>query len=142
MNELVKSENEIVNVEPERNNELTYCSIVCKTNEERKNLFNALEQADVLLNDVVGTEFELNNVYIHRYERINEETGEVEPKVRIILFDSEGKSYACGSFRIFNILRRMIEVFGTPDVWEHPLKVRVVKKDIKDNKKMLSLELI
>lgn len=142
MNEIIKTENEIVNAEPERNNELTYCSIVCKTNEERKNLFNALEQADVLLNDVVGTEFELNNVYIHRYEKINEETGEVEPKVRIILFDTEGRSYACGSFGIFNILRRMFEVFGTPNHWEQPLKVRVVKKDIKDNKKMLSLELI
>lgn len=142
MNELVKSENEVVNTELEINNEMRYCSIICKTNEERKNLFNALEQADVLLNDVVGTEFELKDVYIHRYERINEETGEVEPKVRIILFDTEGKSYACGSFGIFNILSRMFEVFGTPSQWEQPLKVRVVKKDIKDNKKMLSLELI
>lgn len=142
MNELIKSENEIVNTETERNSDSTYCSIVCKTNEERKNLFNALEQADVLLNDVVGTEFELKDVYIHSYERVNEETGEVEPKVRIILFDSEGKSYACGSFGIFNILVRMFEVFGTPNKWEQPLKVRVVKKDIRDNKKMLSLELI
>lgn len=142
MNEIIKSENEIVNTETERNSESTYCSIVCKTNEERKNLFNALEQADVLLNDVVGTEFELKDVYIHRYERVNDETGEVEPKVRIILFDSEGKSYACGSFGIFNILGRMFEVFGTPNRWEQPLKVRVVKKDIHDNKKMLSLELL
>lgn len=142
MNEIIKSENKIVNAETERNNELTYCSIICKNNEERKNLFNALEQADVLLNDVVGTEFELKDVYIQRYEKINVETGEVEPKVRIILFDSEGKSYACGSFGIFNILRRVFEVFGTPDQWEHPLKVRVIKKDIHDNKKMLSLELI
>lgn len=142
MNEIIKTENEIVNAEPERNNELTYCSVMCKNMEERKNLFNALEQADVLLNDVVGAEFELKDVYIHRFERINEETGEVEPKVRIILFDSEGKTYACGSFGIFNILCRMFEVFGTPNQWEQPLKVRVVKKDIKDNKKMLSLELI
>lgn len=142
MNEIIKTENEIVNVESERNSESSYCSVVCKTNEERKNLFNALEQADVLLNDVVGTEFELKDVYIHKYERINDETGEVEPKVRIILFDSEGKSYACGSFGIFNILGRMFEVFGTPNRWEQPLKVRVVKKDIHDNKKMLSLELI
>lgn len=142
MNEIIKTENEIVNVESERNSESSYCSIICKTNEERKYLFNALEQADVLLNDVVGTEFELKDVYIHKYEKINEETGEVEPKVRIILFDTEGKSYACGSFGIFNILRRIFEVFGTPDRWEQPLKVRVTKKDIKDNKKMLSLELL
>ncbi len=142
MNEIIKTENEVVNAEPQRDSEMTYCSVICKTNEERKYLFNALEQADVLLNDVVGTEFELKDVYINRYERINEETGEIEPKVRIILFDTEGKSYACGSFGIFNILRRMFEVFGTPNQWEQPLKVRVVKKDIKDNKKMLSLELI
>ena len=138
----MNEKNDIVKIEDEQNNEKTYCSIVCKNSEEKKKLFNALEKADVLLNDVVGTEFELANVYIHKYDKINEETGEVEQKVRIILFDSEGKSYACGSFGIFNILGRMFEVFGTPNTWEEPLKVRVIKKDIKDNKKMLSLEVI
>lgn len=134
--------NEIVTKTENVDTEKTYCSIVCKTNEEKKNLFNALEQADALLNDVVGTEINLTNVYIHRYEKLNEETGEVDPKVRIILFDENGTSYATGSFGIFNIIGRILEVFGTPDTWSEPLKVRVVKKDIQNNRKMLSLELI
>ena len=60
----------------------------------------------------------------------------------LILFDENGASYATGSFGIFNILGRILEVFGTPDTWSEPLKVRVVKKDIQNNRKMLSLELI
>lgn len=135
--------NEII-TQNEKNldSESTYCSIDCKNNEYKKNLFNALEKADALLIDVVGTEINLANVYIHRYGKLNDETGEVEAKVRIILFDENGTSYATSSFGIFNIIGRIFEVFGTPDTWSEPLKVRVVKKDIRDNKKMLSLELI
>lgn len=134
--------NEIINTETERNSESTYCSIDCKNNEYKKNLFNALEKADVLLIDVVGTEINLANVYIHRYGKLNDETGEVEAKVRIILFDENGTSYATSSFGIFNIIGRIFEIFGTPDTWSEPLKVKVIKKEIKNNKKMLSLELI
>ena len=133
-NEIMTNENQ--------NNENVYCSIICKTYEEKKNLFNALEQADILLNDIVGTEIELKDVYVRKYEKINEETGEVENKVRVILFDTEGKSYATGSFGIFNILGRIIEAFGTPDTWSEALKVKVIKKDIDNNKKMLSLEVL
>lgn len=133
--------NEIVNVES-KNNENVYCSVKCKSYEDKKNLFNALEQADILLNDVVGLEFELKDVYVRKYEKINEESGEVESKVRVILFDTEGKSYATGSFGIFNIIGRIIEAFGTPDTWSEPLKVKVIKKDIDNNKKMLSLEVL
>lgn len=133
--------NEIM-INENQNNEKTYCSLVCKTYEERKNLFNALERADVLLNDIVGSEIELKNVYLHKYEKINEETGVVESKVRVLLFDSEGKSYATGSFGIFNIIGRIFEAFGTPDMWGEPLKVKVIKKDIDNNKKMLSLEVL
>ena len=135
---LTKNENENENV----NNEQTYCSIICKSNEERKNLFNALEKADVLLNDVVGTEFNLKDVYLHKYTKLNEETGEVENKCRVLLFDDNGQTYATGSFGIFNIIGRIFEVFGTPDEWEEPLRVKVIKKEIGNNKKMLSLEIM
>ena len=135
--------NEII-TQNEKNldNEKTYCSIVCKNNEDKKNLFNSLEKADALLIDVVGTEINLANVYIHRYDKLNDKTGELESKVRIILFDENGTSYATGSFGIFNIIGRIFEVFGTPDKWSEPLKVKVIKKDIENNRKMLSLELI
>lgn len=124
------------------NNEQTYCSMICKTNDERKHLFNALEQADVLLNDIVGTEFNLKDVYLHKYTKVNEETGEVENKCRVLLFDENGQSYATGSFGIFNVIGRIFEAFGTPNEWEEPLKVKVIKKDIGNSKKMLSLEIL
>lgn len=136
-NEIItKNENENVN------NEQTYCSMICKSNEERKNLFNALEKADVLLNDVVGTELNLKDVYLHKYTKLNEETGEVENKCRVLLFDDKGQTYATGSFGIFNIIGRIFEVFGTPNEWEEPLRVKVIKKEIGNNKKMLSLEIM
>lgn len=124
------------------NNEQTYCSLICKSTEERKQLFNALEKADVLLNDVVGTEINLKDVYIDKYTKIDESTGEQKNKCRILLFDENGQTYATGSFGIFNVLGRIFQAFGTPNEWNEPLKVKVIKKEIGNNKKMLSLEIL
>ena len=73
-------ENQNVNVNEEKR-ELTlfsgltknvYCSKVANTEEEKKELFNALETCDVLLNDCVGTEFELKDIYVEEKEVIDE----------------------------------------------------------------------
>ena len=97
-NELtVKQENLI-------DNEKTFCSVNLQNKEEKKNLFNKLQRADALLNDCVGTEIKLKDVFVSKYSKLNEKTGEVEDKVRIILFDENGMTYATGSFGIYNIL--------------------------------------
>ena len=80
-----------------------YCSKMASTEEEKKELFNALETCDVLLNDCVGTEFELKDIYVEEKEVIDDESGEVKKKYRSILFDTTGKTYATGSYGIYNI---------------------------------------
>ena len=123
-------------------NEKTFCSINLQNMEEKKNLFNKLQRADALLNDCVGTGIKLKHVYISKYNKLNEETGEVEDKVRIILFDENGMTYATGSFGIYNILIEIMSIFGTPNNWSEPLTVKVVKVPIKNNKQILSLEIL
>lgn len=124
------------------NNEKTYCSVNLANIEEKKNLFNKLQRADALLNDCVGTEIKLKDIYVSKYTKLNEETGELEDKVRIILFDESGMTYATGSFGIYNILSEIMGIFGTPNTWSEPLNVKVVKVPIKNNKQILSLEII
>lgn len=144
-------EKEIKNVENEEKRELTifdsenkkiYCSKVIETEEEKKEMFNALESCDILLNDCVNNEIELKDIYIEERQVVDKETGEVKTKFRTILFDVNGQTYATGSYGIYNILSKIVKIYGLPDTWEKPLKVKVAKKPIKDGKSSLTLLLI
>lgn len=144
-------EKEIKNVENEEKRELTifdsenkkvYCSKVIETEEEKKEMFNALESCDIVLNDCVNNEIELKDIYIEERQVVDKETGEVKTKFRTILFDVNGQTYATGSYGIYNILSKIVKIYGLPDTWEKPLKVKVAKKPIKDGKSSLTLLLI
>lgn len=119
-----------------------YCSKVAKTEKEKKELFNALESCDALLNDCVGQEIEIQDIYVEEKQKPDEETGEVVTKYRTILFDKSGQTYATGSYGIYNVMKKIVGIYGFPNTWEKPLKVKVAKKSIKDNKQSLTLILL
>lgn len=121
-NELVSKENSIIKAE---NKDNVYSSMNCETMEEKKILYNALNSCDALVKDVVGSEINLKDFYIERYEKMDDKTGELKPKYRTILFDDEGKSYATGSYGIFNSIQKLILAFGLPNTWKEPIKVKV-----------------
>ncbi len=119
-----------------------YCSMVATTDEEKKKLFNTLESCDVLLNDCVGNEIAIKDIYIEERNVIDEETGELRTKYRTILFDENGQTYATGAYGIYNVLKKIVQIYGTPDLWQEPLKVKVAKKPIGNGKQSLTLILI
>ena len=128
------------------NNDLKiYSSVKANNVEERKNIYNALEKCDVLLNDIVGTEINIKDFYIEERhkEETDESTGEVKTitKYRTILFDTEGKTYATGSYGVYNALRRICMVYGEP-TWSEGVMVRVDKKPIGNGKTQLTLVLV
>lgn len=116
-----------------------YCSKVAETEKEKKELFNALESCDALLNDCEGQEIEIQDVYVEEKQVVDEETGELKTKFRTILFDKSGQTYATGSYGIFNVLKKIVSIYGLPNTWEKPLKVKVAKRPIGNGKKSLTL---
>lgn len=119
-----------------------YCSKVVETESEKKNLFNALESCDALLNDCVGQEIEIEDIYIEEKKVIDKETGELKTKFRTIIFDVSGQTYATGSYGIYNILKKIVQIYGLPNTWEQPLKVKVAKRPIGNGKQSLTLTLV
>ena len=119
-----------------------YCSISAETEESKKQLFNALETCDALLNDCVGQEISLKDIYVEERQVIDEETGEVKNKYRTILFDEDGQTYATGSYGIYNIIRKIVSIYGLPTTWENPIKVKVSKRPIGNGKQSLTLTLL
>ena len=118
-----------------------FCSICPETLEDKKKLFNALESCDIVLFDIVGQEINMKDVYCEKTSVLDDETGEVKPKYRTIIFDTDGKTYAIGSYGIYNIMKRIIAIYGAP-TWEDGLKVKVIKQKVKDGKSKLSLTLV
>ena len=116
-----------------------YCSKVAESEKEKKELFNALESCDALLNDCVGQEIEIKDMYVEEKQVVDEETGELKTKFRTILFDKSGQTYATGSYGIFNVLKKIVGIYGLPTTWEKPLKVKVAKRPIGNGKQSLTL---
>lgn len=153
--EKIKNENveEIKNVEIKKESEnsltlfsdlksKTYCSKNLSTIEDKKQMLNALESCDVLLNDCVGQEIEIKDLYIEERTVLNEETGVVQPKYRTIIFGSNGQTYATGAYGVYNILRKIVQIYGLPDTWANPVKAKVAKKPIGNGKQSLTLVIL
>ena len=119
-----------------------YCSKVAETEKEKKELFNALESCDALLNDCVGQEIDIKDIYVEEKQVADSETGEIKTKYRTILFDENGQTYATGSYGIYNILKKIVQIYGLPENWEKPLKVKVAKRPIGNGKQSLTLTLM
>lgn len=125
------------------------------TIQDKKEIFN-IENGDieVKLNDIVGQEIVLKDVFMKRVEsklkqediEFNEETGEIisDTKISIItiLVDEAGKKYVTASkifaMSIFNLIR----TFGVEDI-QKGIKIRIIKKSISNSvNKALSFELV
>lgn len=119
-----------------------YCSKKAETDAEKKDLFNALESCDALLNDCVGQEIEIKDIYVEEKQVIDDSTGELKTKYRTILFDANGQTYATGSYGIYNVMKKIVSIYGLPEMWENPLKVKVAKRPIGNGKQSLTLVLI
>lgn len=120
----------------------TYCSKVVNSEEEKKELFNALESCDALLNDCVGQEILIKDIYVEEKQVLDDESGELKTKYRTIIFDENGQTYATGSYGIYNVLRKIIQIYGLPTTWEKSLKVKVAKRPLGNGKQALTLILM
>ena len=123
-------------------NTQAYCSVKAETRADKIKLFNALKECDFKLNDVVGTKINIKDVFYQEYEKEDKETGDIRTGHRTIIFGDDGKTYVTASNYLYNTLRQILSVFGTPNEWSEPLTVEVVKQPMKDGKTSLSLKLV
>lgn len=119
-----------------------FCSVKAETRAEKIKLFNALKECDFKLNDVVGSKINIKDVFYQEYTKEDKETGEIRTGHRTIIFGDDGKTYVTASNYLYNTLRQIISVFGSPAEWDEPLMVEVVKQSMKDGKASLSLKLV
>ena len=108
---------------------------------ERKVVANAIVSADFKLGDMINQRIAVKDMYIEPIEFTNKESGEVALGHRIILFDTENKSYETCSSGVYNALKKICGVYGMP-TWEEPVVMEVKQVQRGADRKMLSLKIV
>ena len=131
-----------------------FCTMDLDEKESRVKLYNSLQECDVKINDIKGSEIEVVDVFVEKKEVAerdektdeviyDEETGEVKTKTRFrtILFDKEGKTYVSAAYGVYNSLRQIIPIFGNPSK-ENPITVKVGTRKLRSGKESLILVVV
>lgn len=118
-----------------------YCSMQVTDEKTASMLFKAMNQPDDSLGDHINETIDVTNIFIQPVPMANQETGEVNVVPRIVLFDVEGKTYVTVSRGIYNALKNMCAIVGTPETWKAPVTIKVGQKQIKE-RRMLTFDVV
>lgn len=109
-----------------------FSSISAETRDEKIWLLNLIENDDETgngLKDHVGKQIEVADIITRRYDKINEENGELEYGVLTYLITPDKVAYVTSSKTVYFSIMRIMELFGTPKdpEWVN-IKVKVGKE--------------
>lgn len=108
------------------------------THEQRVNLFNAVNNAEGL-SDQVGKDLYLTGFIVQDVEKENEQTGEIILSKLITVIDKDGKAYATNSKPFLQSLKQLKQVFNY-DWVKKPICVTIIqKKSNSSSNKYLSM---
>lgn len=108
------------------------------THEQRVNLFNAVNNAESL-SDQVGKDLWLTGYIVQDVEKENDKTGEIICSKLITVIDRDGKAYATNSKPFMQSLKQLKQVFNY-DWTKEPVCVTIIqKKSNSSSNKYLSM---
>lgn len=123
MNELtVKHTESIKNASEVMVTGMSYTDMDLSDMTTAKNFYNAVSQPDVALKECVNIPIAMVHVSIEVCEVRSEQNGDVIAP-RVVIMDKDGKSYQAVSVGVYQSLKRIFALFGTPDSWKEPLTV-------------------
>jgi hypothetical protein len=105
-------------------------TIVAESREDKIWLMNLLEGAEGTgngLKEHVGKQIQVADIITRPYDKINEETGEMEYGVLTYLLTPDRVAYVTSSKTVYFSTMRMVELFGEPSAAE-PFVVQVGKE--------------
>lgn len=134
-------------------NKEMFCTMNLEEKENTIKLYNSLQECDVKINDIKGSEIEMVDVFVEKKEvpERDEKTGNVvtdsegnivtKTKFRTILFGSDGKTYVSAAYGVYNSLRQILPIFGNPSK-KNPITVKVGTKKLRSGKESLILTVV
>lgn len=115
---------------PSQNAELgsAFCSIQA-TGDRASDIkvFNAINSPDYRIADYINKVISVENFAVEIVETVNEETGETAQAPRVVLIDSQGKSYTATSVGMLTAIKNAVSVFGMAP-WVPALDIEIKQK--------------
>ena len=124
-----------------QNDTVAYCSCSLETMEDKKRIYKATGSEAQRISDMVNMEISFCDVFVEPVECVNKETGLVTSAPRVVLIDRDGNGYVSVSVGIYNSVKKIFALFGTPDRWTEPITVKV-GQITKGQNRILTLELV
>lgn len=90
-----------------------WASFVPETKADKVALYNAFNNPDVKIADVINQKIDVVDVVLAQVNLENEKTGSLDSAVRTILIDKDGKTYDATSSGVYNSVLTINAVFGT-----------------------------
>lgn len=140
---IMKSENNgSVMVSDVMNTGVSYTDMNLADRSAAVSFYNATSNPTDKLKEHVNEVLSLVHVSVECVE-VSEENGTDEKTLapRIVLITEDGHSYACVSIGVYQSLKRMFMLLGTPDTWTEPVKIKPVLISTKKGQ-VLSLNLV
>lgn len=119
----------------------TFSSLVPKTQEEKVDFFNAINNPQKKLKSCINMTIALKDIYAEECEFVNAETGEVSKGVRMVLIDAEGVTYQASSKGVFTSMSKLLSIMGHPNTWKKPVNIVPKLIDKGTNRQVLVFEL-
>lgn len=108
----------------------------------KKALFNAITNPNHNIGEMINLEFNVSKIIHTTATLLNEDTGEMEEKPRVVLFDENLESYASISTGVVNCVNNIESIYGTCDTWPDPIRVKVIQKETRNGNKTILLEIV
>lgn len=135
------------------NRKLGFCTFDQESEEGQRLVYKVTNDPDFSTKDMVNTPISLSGVYVETVELAKKQEGSdellldeygntIRTKVpRVVLVDTEGKTYQSCSFGVYYSIKSILMAFGTPDKWTKPLVVVPKTVSKAANKNSLTLKL-
>lgn len=103
-------------------------------------LYNAMQTAD-RVDEHLNEPLHVTNVLAQAIEVANQETGEINSSIRVVIHAEEG-DFAAASPTLAHAFGNLFSIFGTPDKWAAPLVIKIVEKKSRRGYKFFDIELM
>lgn len=117
-----------------------FTTVKAETKEDKKKLYNALQNCDVMIKDIPGQEITFNGIYVNEYQKSElKEDGTPRIGHKTILFGTDGKTYITTSNYFFNSISQILGANGGVSESD-PITIKIVKKPTKGQGEAIAAE--
>lgn len=100
--------------------------------------YNAMLNKSDKLSEHVNVKLLLRDAVIHEIEVVDDDSGELKRRLRVVLIDSDGKTYDCQSAGVWKSLKILCGTVG-PLPWKPAREVQIRQTTIKENRRWLEV---